>query len=146
MATPAGDLVRAFGDVDAMSTMYAQDIVWHLPLSLGAIAGPHRGRDAVIAFNRTVWGTYYSSDDVEVEILDELQESDRSAARFVYRATILTSGTRYENEYTLFARSHGGLIVEVHEGLDTLKVATYADNASPAAGAAEGGARGAEPG
>lgn len=130
MTSPAGDLVRAFGDVDAMSEMYADDIVWHLPVSLGPIAGPHEGRTAVIAFNQTVWGTYYSPDNVEVELLDELQDGERSAARFTYRATILASGTRYENEYTLFTRSNGGLIVEVHEGLDTLKTISYAEEGS----------------
>ena len=129
MTSPAGDLVRAFSDIDLMRQMYAIDIVWHLPVSLGAMAGPHEGRDAVEAFNRNVWGTVYSADDVEVDILDEMNDADRSAARFIYRATFLKSGVRYENEYTLFARVRDGLIVEVHEGLDTLHVMQQAQAA-----------------
>ena len=129
MTSPAGNLVRAFADIDAMCRMYADDIVWYLPVSLGVMAGPHQGRDAVEAFNRTVWGTIYSAEGVEVEILDEVNEAERSAARFIYRATFLKSGGRYENEYTLFARSYNGLIVEVHEGLDTLHVMQQAEAA-----------------
>jgi ketosteroid isomerase-like protein len=125
MTTPAGDLVRAFADVDRMDAMYADEIVWTLPASLGPAAGPHHGREAVVAFNRAVWGQYYSPEGVEVEVVEELRDGDRSAARFVYRATVLASGERYENHYTLFARSSGGRIVEVHEGLDTLKLTHF---------------------
>ena len=74
MTTPAGDLVRAFADVDRMDAMYADEIVWTLPASLGPAAGPHHGREAVVAFNRAVWGQYYSPEGVEVEVVEELRE------------------------------------------------------------------------
>lgn len=124
--TVAGDLVRAFGDVEHMNTMYSDDIVWTLPASLGPTAGPHHGRDAVLAFNNAVWGQYYSPVGVEVDILTELQDGEVSAVRFVYRATVLATGETYENTYTLFALSRGGQIVDVKEDLDTLKLLQYA--------------------
>lgn len=51
MTTLAGDLVRAFGDVDPMQKLYVDDITWSLPVSLGPAAGPHIGREAVVGFN-----------------------------------------------------------------------------------------------
>ena len=59
MTTIAGDLVRAFGDVDTMQQMYADDIVWQLPAALGPAAGPHRGKDAVLGFNTAAWSQFY---------------------------------------------------------------------------------------
>jgi ketosteroid isomerase-like protein len=126
MSTTAGDLVRAFGDVDTMQTMYTEDISWTLPASLGPLAGPHIGKDAVTAFSRTAWGTLYEPEGVEVEVLDELEEGDLSAARFLYRATVAASGEAYENSYTIFVRTRDGKVAEVHELVDTLKVAHYA--------------------
>ena len=48
MSTLAGDLARALGDVEAMQELYADDISWTLPVTLGRIGGTHEGKDAVI--------------------------------------------------------------------------------------------------
>jgi ketosteroid isomerase-like protein len=39
----------AGGDVDAVRAALAEDVVWHVP-GHSAIAGDHRGRDAVLAY------------------------------------------------------------------------------------------------
>ncbi|MFT3810836.1 MAG: nuclear transport factor 2 family protein [Micropepsaceae bacterium] len=117
-ATPAGRLVAAFGDVAAMSRLYADAIEWSLPAGL-PFPRPMRGREAVIAFNMAVWEQSYFP-DCSVEILDEAGDEISSAVRFVYRARFRATGTAYENEYTLFARTAAGRITHVFEALDTI--------------------------
>lgn len=118
--TPAGRLVSAFGDVERMSALYAPEIAWSLSASL-PYPRPMQGREAVLAFNRSVWEEVYFP-DCTVEILDELGDERLSAVRFIYRATYRASGLRYENEYTLFARGGPEGISEVFEALDTLAI------------------------
>ena len=118
--TPAGRLVSAFGDVEKMSALYAPEIEWNLSASL-PYPRPMKGRDAVLAFNRSVWEEAYFP-DCTVEILDELGDENLSAVRFVYRGKFRTSGLPYENEYTLFARGGPEGISEVFEALDTLAI------------------------
>jgi ketosteroid isomerase-like protein len=127
--TPAGRLVRAFGDVEAMSALYAPDIEWSLPGSL-PFPRPMKGRDAVRGFNSTVWGEIYFP-DCTVTILDEMGDEAGSAVRFIYRARHRASGVAYENEYTLFARSGPAGITEVFEALDTLAIFDQLDGLAP---------------
>lgn len=115
--TPAGRLVSAFGDVEAMAAMYAPDVEWSLPASLG-LPRPMRGRAAVIAFNREVWTVHYRA-DCSVKILDEAGDERASAVRFIYRAHSNAMNRLYENEYTLFARSGPEGISAVFEAMDT---------------------------
>lgn len=116
--TPAGRLVSAFGDPAAMSLLYGPDIEWSLSASLTQFPRPIVGKDAVVAFNRSIWRDVYRP-DCETEILDEVGDDESSAVRFIYRAQLVRSGIEYENEYTLFARSDGDGIRAVFEGLDT---------------------------
>ena len=118
--TPAGKLVCAFGDVEAMAKLYAPDIEWSLPASL-PYPRPMRGYDAVVAFNRSVWSESYHP-YCEVEILDEAGDDALSAVRFVYRARFRASGAAYVNEYTLFARSGPAGLVAVHEAMDSVAI------------------------
>jgi len=37
------------GDVDAVRALLAEDVVWHVP-GKSAIAGEHRGREAVVRY------------------------------------------------------------------------------------------------
>ena len=127
--TLARQLVEAFGDPEAMRKLYSDDITWSMSKSLGPIAGPYLGRDAVIAFNERVWGSFYLP-EVEVEILDEVGDAELGAVRFMYRATMKRSGKPYELEYIVFARGRDGLLSEVFESLDTLGSANlFADQA-----------------
>ena len=115
--TLAGKLAAAFGNVDAMTALYAADVVWSLPTSTG-LPTPYKGRDTVVAFNREVWGKYYRA-DCTIDLLDETGDGDVSAARFIYKAFSLIANKHYENEYTLFVRSKDGRITEVFEAFDT---------------------------
>lgn len=117
--TLTGRLVEAFGDPETMRTLYSDDITWTMTKSLGSIAGPYVGREAVGAFNERVWGSLYLP-EVEVEILDEVGDDELGAVRFIYRATLRRSGEPYELEYVVFARGRDGLLTEVFESLDTL--------------------------
>jgi len=117
--TPARALVERFGDPDSMGELYDAEIVWTLPKSSGKFAGPHVGKEVVLAFNRAVWGKLYFP-DVGVDIQEESGDDRLSAVRFIYTARIRPDGEPYEVEYAVFARSANERIVEVHEMLDTL--------------------------
>jgi ketosteroid isomerase-like protein len=125
MSTLAGDLARALGDVAAMQKLYADDISWTLPVTLGRIGGTHDGKDAVVAFNKVSLGPYSKSAGMGVDIHDESGAGDFSVARFTNRATVSATDETYENEYVLLVRGRDGKIVEVFEYLDTLKVMHY---------------------
>ena len=119
MKTPARRLVEAFGDCSALEAMYTEDVSWRLNHSLAPhIAGPHRGKAAVCAFNRAVFEKFYEPSSVEVEILDEIGDEASSVVRFIYRATSRRQHP-YAVEYVLFAKTVNGLISEVIELLDT---------------------------
>ena len=49
--TLARQLAEAFGDVEAMRALYADNIIWSLQASLGRIAGPYEGKEAVMALS-----------------------------------------------------------------------------------------------
>ena len=118
--TPAGRLVEAFGDCEAMAAMYTDDVTWRLNYSLPAnIAAPHEGKAAVTGFNVAVFEKIYEPGSSSVEILDEMGDETAGAVRFNMRATS-RRGHRYEVEYTLFAKATDKGIYEVVELLDTL--------------------------
>ena len=126
MSTLAGDLARALGDVDSMQELYADDINWTLPVTLGRIGGTHEGKEAVVALNKISLAAYSKSAGFHVEIHDELNgEGDSSLARYTCRSTVGVTGEDYENEYVLLVRARDGKIIEVVEYLDTLKVMHY---------------------
>jgi ketosteroid isomerase-like protein len=129
--TPAGRLVTAFGDVDAMQALYAPEIAWSLPASL-PYPRPMTGKDAVVAFNRRVWTESYYP-DCSATILDELGDESLSAVRFMYRARLRLTGGLYENEYTLFARCGPLGISEVFEAMDSLAILDQVGGEQPGA-------------
>ena len=118
--TPARRLVEAFGDCEAMASLYADDVVWRLNHSLAPnIAGPHEGKDAVTGFNQAVFQKFYETGSVRVDIHDEIGDEASSAVRFDFHARS-TRGHDYDVEYVLFAKTRQGNIHEVVELLDTL--------------------------
>jgi ketosteroid isomerase-like protein len=121
--TPAGQLVRAFGNVAAMRALYAPDVEWSLSASL-PFDRPMRGRDAVVAFNTAVWTVHFRP-DCTVEILDEVGDAASSAVRFIYRAHSKIADKPYENEYTVFVRSGPTGISHVFEALDTALILEF---------------------
>ncbi len=90
--TPAGRLVRAFGDAQRMATLYAPDVNWSLPACL-PFPRPMKGKAAVVEYNQKVWTVVYRP-DCEVEILDEVGDEASSAVRFIYRMARLLSPHR----------------------------------------------------
>ncbi|PVG82091.1 nuclear transport factor 2 family protein [Nocardioides gansuensis] len=126
MSTLAGDLARALGDVAAMQELYADDISWTLPTSLGRIGGTHEGKEAVVAFNKISLAAYDKSAGTHVDIHEEFDaEGGRSIARIRVRSTVGATGEGYDNEYVLIVRGSEGKIVAVNEYLDTLNVMQY---------------------
>ena len=126
MSTLAGDLARALGDVAAMQQLYAEDISWTLPVTLGRIGGTHEGKEAVVAFNKISLAAYDKAAGTHVEIHEEFDaEGGRSIARIRVRSTVGATGEGYDNEYVLLVRGSEGKIVEVNEYLDTLRVMHY---------------------
>ena len=121
--TPARRLVEAFGDCASLEEMYANNVKWRLNHSLAPnICGPHKGKEAVCAFNQAVFNKFYEPGSVTVEILDEIGSEDSSVVRFIFRATS-QRGNPYAVEYVIFAKTVNGMIHEVVELLDT-----YASN------------------
>lgn len=119
LPTPARRLVEAFGDCSALAAMYTDQVTWRLNYSLAPnIAGPHKGREAVCAFNEAVFTKFYEPGSVSVEILDELGDESSSVVRFIYNAKS-RRGNPYSVEYVLFVKTTEGLIHEVIELLDT---------------------------
>jgi len=121
MSGLAGQLMRVYGDLDAMGALYDDNIVMWLPRSLGASTGPHHGKQTVLAFNKRTWTVVYHP-QVRVEILDDIGEGDTSACRFLFHAVFRKNDAPYVGEYTMFARSRNGLITELYEGIDTLLI------------------------
>lgn len=118
--TPAGRLVEAFGDCEALAAMYTDDVTWRLNHSLPAnIAGPHIGKAAVTAFNDAVFNKIYDGSNMRIEIHDEVGDEASSVVRFDIHA-MSRRGNSYDVEYVLFAKTRGGLVYEVVELLDTL--------------------------
>ncbi|MBS02064.1 MAG: ketosteroid isomerase [Gammaproteobacteria bacterium] len=117
--TLARQLAEAFGDVEAMRALYADNIIWSLQASLGRIAGPYEGKEAVMAFNERVWGSFYYP-ECTVDILNELGDDAHSAVRFIYNAKLRSSEGPYSLEYILFVRAEGGQITRVDESMDTM--------------------------
>ena len=121
MSGLAGRLMRVYGDLEAMGALYDEGIVLRLPRSLGASAGPHCGKAAVLAFNERTW-TFVYHQQFRVEILDDIEQGDVSACRFLFEAVFRKNNAPYLGEYTMFARSRNGLITELDEGLDPLLI------------------------
>jgi ketosteroid isomerase-like protein len=118
----AARLALSFGNIPSMSALYSDDLVWTLPPSLGVLSGPFVGREAVLAFNEGI-NRAYEPTSMRVEILDDIDMGNLSAARFKFSATMLPSGEPWQGEYSMFVRARDGKIIEVHERLDTLAVA-----------------------
>lgn len=118
-ATPARQLVEAFGDCETMAEMYTDDVTWRLNHSLAPnIAGPHQGKDAVTGFNTAVFTKFYEPGSVTVDILDEIGDEASSVVRFNFHGHSRRDHS-YDVEYVLFAKTTGGQIHEVVELLDS---------------------------
>ena len=108
------DVVRrifgAFADKQgfALRDLFAPDAVWIVPGD-GAMAGVHRGREAIFRFLARLpkeTGGSYSS-----QLVDVLASDDRAAA--LYRASGERRGRRLDLDQVLLFRIEDGLVREV---------------------------------
>ena len=92
----------------ALRDLFAPDAVWVVPGD-GAMAGVHRGREAIFRFlarlPKETDGTYSS------ELVDVLVSDNRAAA--LYRASGERHGRRLDLVQVLLFRIEGGLVHEV---------------------------------
>jgi ketosteroid isomerase-like protein len=110
-------LVGALGDADRVCALLAPDAQWWITPTVGVLASPTVGRDAIYESMRTIFGELYA--DVRTSVHHTLVDDDMGAARFTLFATALfAEGRPYENEYTMWVKTEGGTIVRVWEYLD----------------------------
>ena len=110
-------LVAALGDADQVCALLAPDAQWWITPTVGVLASPTVGRDAIYASMRTIFGDLYA--DVRTTVHNTLVDDNMGAARFTLSATALfADGRIYENEYCMWVQTDGGAIVRVWEYLD----------------------------
>lgn len=99
------------GDLAVLTTVLAEEAVWHFPGRRGRLAGDHVGRAAILGFLLQVpaltGGTF------ALELLDVLANDDRAVALFRGRAT--REGKTLDNPTCLVMRLDGDLVVELWE-------------------------------
>ena len=97
------------GDPERAWTFYAEDVVMHLP-GRGALAGDHRGRDAVIAAIQALLAR--TSDlSAEIEVVDRLVSPDRVA--LLVREAVVRGDERLELRRVNVYRVADDRIVEI---------------------------------
>ncbi|MCC7076834.1 MAG: nuclear transport factor 2 family protein [Acidimicrobiia bacterium] len=97
------------GDPEAAFEFYADDVLMLLP-GRGALAGEHRGREAVVkTINALLQRT--SELTAEIEVLDRLVSEDRIA--MVLRETVVREDQRLELRRVNVYRVVDGRIVEI---------------------------------
>lgn len=117
-------LANAFGDVDAIVALLADDCRWHLPVSARTHMEVHAtGKAAIEANERIAFGGVYEQGSVKVTVEDAFGEGNKAVVRLVLKARVsaeASGGLRphYENEYVLMIHTNGSLITEVWELVD----------------------------
>jgi ketosteroid isomerase-like protein len=110
-------LVGALGDADRVCALLAPDAQWWITPTVGVLASPTVGREAIYESMRTIFGELYA--DVRTSVHHTLVDNETGAARFTLFATALfAEGRPYENEYTMWVKTDGEAIVRVWEYLD----------------------------
>ena len=110
-------MLEAFGDADRIRTLLAPDAEWWISPTVGVLASPTVGRDAIHESLRAIFGRLYA--DVRTSVHHTLVEGDMGTARFTMFATALfADGRPYANEYCVWVKVEGGAIVRVWEYLD----------------------------
>jgi uncharacterized protein len=112
-ATRIRGLFQAFGDRDlaAVQAAIPEQAVWHFPGRKGALAGSHRGREAILAFLGKVVALTEGSFHLELE---DVIAGDRSAVA-LFRGSGRRGGRTLDNPTCLRMRIEDGRIAEVWE-------------------------------
>ena len=106
-------LFQAFRDRDlaAIQAAIPEHAVWHFPGRRGALAGSHRGRDAILAFLGKAVSLTEGTFRFEVE---DVMASDTSAVA-IFRGSGQRQGRTLDNPTCLRMRIQNGTIVEIWE-------------------------------
>ena len=108
---------RMASDDPAVGELLAEDAAWWVPPST-AYGGTYEGREAVLALMGSAKDLYDAATPLEVDIQQLIAEGEWVSAQFVMRARS-AKGEPYENYYHFAFQIRDGLIVRVHEYLDT---------------------------
>ena len=106
-------LFQAFRDRDlaAIQAAIPEQAVWHFPGRQGALAGSHRGRDAILAFLGKVMALSEGTFRFEIE---DVIASDASAVA-IFRGSARRQGRTLDNPTCLRMRIQDGQILELWE-------------------------------
>lgn len=107
-------LVDAFaaGDIAAIESMLHPDCVWRFPGRRGALAGEHRGRDAVFGFFAEVMGL--TDGTFGMDLTDVVAGDDRAVVLFRGHGS-RPDGRTLDNPTSLVIRIDNGRAIEVDE-------------------------------
>lgn len=111
-------LLDAFGDADAIDELLSDDAEWWITPTVGILPSPCRGRTAIHASMKVIFGQIYTEARAEVHMV--IAQDERASARFTLRA-MADTGERsvpYENEYCIWIEREGDTISRVWEYLD----------------------------
>lgn len=106
-------------DRETLTTLLAEDIVWHAPPFARARFGDPVGRKAVLDFLCGAGDEFYRPGSFEIEPELQAIEGDRGIVMATLRATT-ARGEPYENRYAFGFRFRDGQISEAWELLDSL--------------------------
>lgn len=106
-------LFEAFrtGDLPTVLDVLAEEAVWHFPGRRGALAGDHRGRDAILSFLLRVQSL--SRGTFHIELVDIVANDRTAVALFRGRGT--RDARTLDNPTCLRMRMQDGRVLEVWE-------------------------------
>lgn len=98
-------------DLETILAVVPEEVVWHFPGRLGALAGSHRGRDAVLKFLAAV--EELTAGSFSLDLLDVTASDEHAVALFRGRGE--RAGRRLDNPTSLVMRIRDGQVVELRE-------------------------------
>lgn len=101
-----------------IGSLFSEDAVWIAPQS-SPFGRRHEGRAAVLELMGQGVGLYDTSRPMEMEINAMAAEGEHVFVEMTLSART-AAGEPYRNDYVFLFRVRAGLIVEIHEYLDTL--------------------------
>jgi ketosteroid isomerase-like protein len=106
----------------------ADDVEWHLPLSLwDGVRGAHIGRAAVEKMLATVMTEFYDPETFSFDIITAFGTDTQASMVCIVNATTQW-GQRYRNNYAVTVETKDGKIARVYEVFDTKNLFDTVDN------------------
>jgi len=112
-ATLVRSMFDAFArrDAAAIAAAIPEDAVWHFPGRRGALAGEHRGREAILLFLAKVMGLTAGTFRLEIE---DIRASDAGAVA-LFRGSGERNGKTLDNPTCLRIDIRNGQVAEIRE-------------------------------